>query len=167
MKVRICSCLTLTTWIKKEKEKKKERDIFLFLVHIDICLQHCLERKEDDNFPSQSQILFVLFCFHFSFIRLPLQMERFCPGLILRQKSMYFTTMQSTSKNQFSVMSRQAHIQGTRAQVLGSTALDQGSLWTSETKTGPQVTAMREKTWKPDRLLRNERDRENYFPCGT
>lgn len=94
-------------------------------------------------------------------------MERFCRGLILRQKSMCFTTRQSTSKNQFSVMSRQAHKQGTRAQVLGSTALDQGSLWTSETKTGPQVTGMREKTWKPDRLLRNERYRENYFPCGT
>lgn len=166
MKVRICSCLTLTTWIKKEKGKK--RDIFLFLVHIDICLQHCLERKEDDNFPSQLQILFFFFLvFIFLLLDSLCKWKGFCPGFILRQKSMYFTTRQSTSKNQFSVMSRQAHIQGTRAQVLGSTALNQGSLWTSETKTGPQVTGMREKTWKPDRLLRNERDRENYFPCGT
>lgn len=110
---------------------------------------------------------YCFFGFHFSFIRLPLQMGRFCPGLILRQKSVYFTTRQLTPKNQFSVMTRQAHIQGTRAQVLGSPTLDQGSLWSSETKTGPQVPGMREETWKPDRLLRNERDRENYFPCGT
>lgn len=165
MKVRICSCLTLTTWIKKEKGKKKRHfSVLSTYWHMPPAL-FGKERRWQFSFPITDTFFFLVFIF--LLLDSLCKWKGFCPGLILRQKSMYFTTRQSTSKNQFSVMSRQAHIQGTRAQVLGSTALNQGSLWTSETKTGPQVTGMREKTWKPDRLLRNERDRENYFPCGT
>lgn len=118
----------LTTWIKKEKKKKKKRHFSVLSTYWHMPPALFGKEKITISFLSITDTFFLVFSFFLYWSSL-CKWKGFVSGLILRQKSMCFTTRQSTSKNQFSVMSRQAHKQGTRAQVLGITALDQGSLY--------------------------------------